>query len=604
MLLVSWKTYAKQFTWILCLLLWTSKTTIAQSRIIVIHPVDEGARIWMQQEKIPIWQSFSSGIDSTVDTYYLQHLIQRLQASGYWAASIDSSVWRADTVDIWLYAGHLFTWGKIGQGNIPNMFWHKIYTDRFNSSNVKALRQRLLEAYLNHGYPFAKLWVDSLRLQNDTLFGIWHVDSGPVVMIDTILQEGTARLSAGYLAYVLGIKPGDVYNEHRLKALNERIQAINFLQQTKPWWVEFRTNRAILHLTLDARKANQFDGLIGYQPAIEASGKGRMVGQLNLHLVNSFHGGEVLDMHWEQLQYASPALTLSAQLPVVFHTPYGVAGQFGLFRKDSSYIQLHSRLAWVYSAQPGNTYQVYWQQQQTRLLQVDSLAIKLSRQLPPYIDQQETLLGLGWQYAWLDQPLNPRKGISWQLNVEVGQRKIIRNATIVQLQDTGLPPFSFASLYDSLPQHSLIWKPHLELVYYHPLGQYATLRTSWVGAGIWSTNVFLNELYQIGGAHLLRGFDEQSIYAAQYLIWSLEYRYLVGEQAYVFAFSDNAYVREAYWQGQKQQWTTDWPTGLGLGFAFPTRVGYLQLSWAIGRRRQIPFRLQQSRIHVSYTNTF
>ncbi|PJJ74537.1 outer membrane protein assembly factor BamA [Thermoflavifilum aggregans] len=594
----------------LCIWLLVPGFIRGQESRLVIYPVDSAAARWVRQAHIPVFA------DTNARRQYLAGWLSRLRDAGYWGASVDSLQQDSVTLFAWLYLGQAYRWGQIRQGNIPDFLWKQVRppVHVHNAENdVEAARQAWLRYYENNGYPFATVAIDSLQLQDSLLTGIWHVEPGPLIIIDTLIQEGTARLSPSYLAYLLGIKPGEYYSQQKLQAIHARIAGVNFLQQTHPWFLEYRQQHAALHVTLDARKSNQIDGLLGYEPASAqdvsapgqgANSRGRLVGQLTLHLVNSFHAGEVLDMHWEQLQYASPRLNLAAQLPTLWGTPYGLSGQFSLFRKDSSYLQLNSRLGLSYELIPGTGYRMYLQQSVTHLLSVDTETVKITHQLPAYVDQQETFLGFGWTGNHTDRSLNPRRGVSWEIDAEFGKRKIIPNEDILQLHDPADSSFSFASLYAALPSGSFIWKPYLRLVYYRPLGRYATLRSMWQGAGIWGTKMFLNELYQIGGAELLRGFDEQSIYASQYLVWSLEYRYLIGEEAYVFGFSDNAYVYQQYMSGSRQLHASDWPTGLGLGMAFPTRVGFFRFSWAIGRRKDSPFDIQRSRIHFSYANTF
>ncbi|MBX5438939.1 MAG: BamA/TamA family outer membrane protein [Thermoflavifilum sp.] len=571
---------------------------------LVIYPVDSPAAAWLAQAHIPAFP------DAIARAQYLTDLLDRLRAAGYWGVSVDRMREDSLTLYAWLFLGKTYRWGAIRKGNIPDFLWQQAPDFQgdhgLETSKVLAFRQWLLHYYENKGYPFAKVALDSLKISDGQLTGIWHVETGPLIIIDTVIQQGTARLSRRYLDYLLDLKPGQFYQQQKLQAIDERIQAVDFLQQTRPWYLDFQQQRAALHVTIDARKANQLDGLLGYEPAAPDEGlnRGRLVGQITLHLVNSFHSGEVLDMHWEQLQYASPRLNLSAQFPTLWGSPYGLVGRFSLFRKDSSYLQLDSRMGISYSLQPGTGYQLYIHQSQTRLLSVDTETIKITRQLPAYLDQREALLGVSWVGRHLDQVLNPRKGLSWEIAIELGKRKIIQNPDIIALRDPMDSSFSFASLYATFPPSSFIWKPRAQLVYYRPLGRYATLRSEWAAAGIWGSTLFLNELYQIGGAELLRGFDEQSLYASQYLVWSLEYRYLIGEQAYVFAFSDNAFMHEHALAGPEEIRVTDWPTGLGLGMAFPTRVGYFRFSWAIGRRKNSPFHLQQSRIHFGYANTF
>ncbi len=61
-----------------------------------------------------------------------------------------------------------------------------------------------------------------------------------------------------------------------------------------------------------------------------------------------------------------------------------------------------------------------------------------------------------------------------------------------------------------------------------------------------SPNVFRNELFEIGGYKLLRGFNEESIYANSYEIGTLEYRLLTGINSYLFTFADIGFAKTRY----------------------------------------------------------
>ena len=80
---------------------------------------------------------------------------------------------------------------------------------------------------------------------------------------------------------------------------------------------------------------------------------------------------------------------------------------------------------------------------------------------------------------------------------------------------------------------------------YNPLGRTSTLKTSLHAAGMYGRQLFLNELYQIGGIKTLRGFDEESIFASSYAIGSLEYRYLLDRSSNIFGFIDMALVQKS-----------------------------------------------------------
>jgi outer membrane protein assembly factor BamA len=113
--------------------------------------------------------------------------------------------------------------------------------------------------------------------------------------------------------------------------------------------------------------------------------------------------------------------------------------------------------------------------------------------------------------------------------------------------------------------------------------------------------IFRNELFQIGGNQLLRGFDEESIYATQYAVSTAEYRYLIGQNAYLFGFVDAGFVKNKY---QRVNVSNQF-ISTGIGMLFETKLGLLNMSFAMGKRNDVPFNLSSAaKIHFGYINYF
>ena len=133
-------------------------------------------------------------------------------------------------------------------------------------------------------------------------------------------------------------------------------------------------------------------------------------------------------------------------------------------------------------------------------------------------------------------------------------------------------------------------------------GKRNTVKTA-INAGIFqSGNIFRNELFQIGGHKLLRGFDEESQYLSQFAIATLEYRllYITGQNSFFYVLADGGWGRNSS-QNSKINYTY---FGAGLGLAFETKAGIINLSWALGKRNDTQFNLRQSKIHVGFVNYF
>jgi hemolysin activation/secretion protein len=68
----------------------------------------------------------------------------------------------------------------------------------------------------------------------------------------------------------------------------------------------------------------------------------------------------------------------------------------------------------------------------------------------------------------------------------------------------------------------------------------------------------------------------------------------------LFAFAD------AGWASYKDEEQTFSHTyfGTGLGLNLETKNSQVNLSWAVGKRNDLPFDLRQSKIHIGFVNYF
>ena len=99
----------------------------------------------------------------------------------------------------------------------------------------------------------------------------------------------------------------------------------------------------------------------------------------------------------------------------------------------------------------------------------------------------------------------------------------------------------------------------------------------------------------------MRGFDEESVYATSYAVLTAEYRYLVGLNSFLFAFSDLGLVNNKYQELRAKNVFTS----IGLGLVFETKAGLLNVSYAIGKRDDLKYNiLEASKLHFRYINYF
>ncbi len=242
----------------------------------------------------------------------------------------------------------------------------------------------------------------------------------------------------------------------------------------------------------------------------------------------------------------------------------------------------------------------YWNTQSSSLLSIDEQQIRQTRQLPPNLDIRNTLFGLEYLTQQLDYRLNPRKGWSVFINAGVGQKRIRRSGLIAELQDSS-DQFNYDGLYDSLQLKNVQYRVSGLLEGYLPLFKRTTFKVALnVGSIFTEGPVYRNEQFRIGGIQTFRGFDEESIFASLYGILTLEYRFIIGQNSFMFAFADLGYVEDVTPSSR----SFDQPSGFGAGLNFETKVGIFGISLGWGTQQGNPIDLAAPKVHFGYVSMF
>ena len=547
--------------------------------------------------------------DRNACTEYVYRLPGLLQDKGFAAASIDSAHFDSAYAFIQLYIGDKFSWASVrvkpeDAVMLRDAGWStkKITGKPARLDKIQSEELILLNYMENNGFPFARISLDSISMDRGALSAALKIEKGPLYKIDSIRIYGSSKISSAFMERYLGIPKGSIYRKEKLESISKRIRELPYVQEEHPWSVTMLGTGSILDLYLKAKRSSQIDVLVGFLPNNDqlSSNKLLVTGEATANLKNPFGNGESIGLNWQQLQVKSPRLNLYFQQPYLFHSPYGVNVAFSLYKKDSSFLTTQGTLGIQFASSPNRIGTVFFQSTGSSLLNVDTLQVIASRQLPAIADVTATSVGASYEINNTNYRFNPVRGNELLVTGSVGTKKVRKNSQISKLKDPSDPEFDYASLYDTFKLSSYQFRLNLTGAHYFGLSQASTIRFS-VNAGWYqSANTFRNELFQIGGYKLLRGFDEESILASEYTVTSLEYRYLIGMNSYLFAFFDGGWAKNdvpAYRLNSTY-------LGLGLGLAFETKAGIFNISYAIGKQDSNPFAVRQAKIHLGYVNFF
>lgn len=538
---------------------------------------------------------------------YINKLPVLLNSKGFAAASIDSIFFDSSFARIQLYLGAKQYWLRLTTSGIDKKamdetgFNNKNFDNKpFNPGQLNFFKDKFLGYYEKNGFPFASIFLDSIASKDSGVTAVLTVKNGPLYHIDSISINGKITISNSFLQHYLGILNGSFYNKEKLQLVSKKLLELPYLKEQQPFQLRMLGTGSILDLFLQPKRSSQVNFIIGFLPASSQTGQLKLTGDINLNLKNSLGTGETILVNWQQLQQKSPRLNLGFQQPFIFKSPFGIDFSFEIFKKDSAFVQLNAQLGLQYLLSSNQSGKLFIQKQNTFLLSsgIDTNLVKATKMLPFNIDVSAVNIGIDYEFNNTNYRFNPRTGNEVKLVALVGVKTISKNDDIVNLTDS---TFNYASLYDGLKLKAYQFRVNGSAVHYMPTGKKSTLKMVVNGGVFNSPNIFRNELFQIGGNKLLRGFDEESIYATQYGIATAEYHYLVGLNSYFLGFIDAGWVKNKY---QLVDVSNNF-TSAGLGLVFETKVGLLNFSFAVGKRNDVPFNLSQSsKIHFGYINYF
>jgi outer membrane protein assembly factor BamA len=541
---------------------------------------------------------------------FINKLRGTIQGQGYVTSSFDSLRYDTTFASLVLFLGEKFRWASLDAGRVDRLLldaigWRdNIFTNQpMDFSQVAGWEEKILDYLENNGHPFARVYLDSLRMDQEKVWAQLKVDKGPVYHIDSIRVYGNAKITNTYLQRYLDIPNGSIYNKSKLFIVSRKLRELVYLEEEQPATLTRLGSGSVLNLYLRQKKSSQINVLIGILPNNDqlSSKKVLVTGEANINLKNAFGAGETIGLNWQQLQVKSPRLDIVFQYPYIFHSPVGLDFAFGIFRKDSTFVNINLQIGAQYILNTNQAGKIFLQRSQTIVNGVNTTYVLQNRRLTDEADLSSVNVGVDYEYNNTNYRLNPRKGNDFRIVASAGTKQIKKNNQVVELKDPGDPTFDFGTLYDTVKLKTYQFRARGTFAKYLPVGKQSTIKTA-INAGIFqSGSVFRNELFQIGGYKLLRGFDEESQYLSQFAIGTVEYRILAGQaNSYFYVLADGGWGRNNS-QNINVSYTY---FGTGIGLAFENKAGVFNLAWAVGARNDTKFNLRQSKIHFGFVNYF
>ena len=521
--------------------------------------------------------------DSTKAVKYLETLVNEAHKKGFLLFSVDSVSFNKSEVTVYGITGIKFNYMQleINEDDLAFVKKHSRISEKIitkapiSPKEYERLINKLLGVCLNNGHPFAKISLKNQVINNDVLSAELLIDRGKYFRWKKIHIKGDSSVSLKYVSSLLNIKEGDPYSEQRLMKISQLIQQVSFLQEIKPHDVLFTDKGPELYLYFKSNPISSVNGIVGFQPN-PISKKIDLTGDLNLKLLNVLKRGESLNIRWQSIRDQTQSLLVNANMPYLFNTPFGIDGNFELYKRDTSFLEMTLTTGVQYNFSQGLYLKGFYQN-------ISSNVLSGGSNNPAFIKLGNVITnayGLAFSYNKLDYLPNPSSGLSILSKVGLGSRK--------------------SRIHDSIPWvKSTTLRGSIKASVFYPITRRHVIHYQGVLEFYQAEEIFENEVFRYGGLKEQRGFNEDELFATTRNSNSIEYRFLLDKNSHVLAFFD-----WSWYENNTNTYYMDYPFGFGVGFSFSTNLGVFNISYAIGKQLDNQVLLSNSKVHFGYIAYF
>ena len=445
----------------------------------------------------------------------------------------------------------------------------------FQPNEISRIMKKIHKTTLSTGYPFSKVYLEKINFSGRNLEANLIVNKGKFYPFTDIHIKGDSSISRIFISSLIDIKIGDKFNEIKLSEITKKLSQLSFVKEIKPHELLFTENGVELFLYLKSNPVSSINGAVGLQPNPETSRIG-FTGELNLKLLNILKHGELLNVNWRSIQAQTQSLNAVINYPFLFKTPFGIDGQFQLYKRDTTFIELKSTIGVQYFLRGGNYIKVFYQNLSSSILNGGANNPTFSN-----LSMTKTnAYGISFLKRQLDYLPNPSKGIGLQIDIAIGSRKSQQNDTTNWVKAT-------------------TYRAAMQFDWFIPITRRNVIRVANKTDFYYAAQIYQNEVFRFGGQNSLRGFNEEELFATVRSVLSIEYRFLLDRNSHVFAFFD-----QGFYENSATSYYHDNPYGFGLGFSFGTNLGIFSISYGLGKQFENPILMRNGKVHFGYIAYF
>lgn len=510
--------------------------------------------------------------------------LAQLQSQGYITSWLEEKETVKDTLFFQVNRGKKYLWKEVLYSQELKRIGVKLdWNNYFQPQELMDNVAQILTHFENKGFPFASCYFDSVIIMDDSISARIAVNKGSLILFDSLEIKGDASIQDQTVARLINFRKGRVYSENYVQNLTNELSSLSFLSSIRSPEVYFSPGKATLVLYLTSKKNNRFDGVVGLNPNENGEGV-EIVGEVDIQLKNVLKRAETIGLSWEKIKENSQRFKLGVSYPFLFGSKFGLDTKLDYFRQDTAFATLAFQAGISYFIDNNQSFGVGWSAENSNSLVANS---QLS-EIPESNSFSSHYVSFKFLNRQLDYVFNPRRGFDLEFEINSGIKTIEKQEGAIN------------DSYQGLTERTRQFKFKAEFSQFIPLFKKATALFHFSGGSLLGENIFVNELYQLGGLNSLRGFNQQSLFASNYYFATAEFRYLFDRNSAVFSFIEGGF----YESNQLNNYQNGFPIGAGLGVNFATKSGIFTLTYALGKQNNNPLLFRNGKVHFGYVSVF
>ncbi|MDE0482005.1 MAG: BamA/TamA family outer membrane protein [Candidatus Poribacteria bacterium] len=424
--------------------------------------------------------------------------------------------------------------------------------------------ERIQLLYSEHGYPKVEIEpiITNLLPAIGNINFALQIQEGEKVKISNIKVSGLKKTKTDVVLREIPVKTNDFFDQRKIDQSYHRLRNLGYFYHIQPNLLEAGTTEDTInfHAKVTEARTGRLIGVLGYAPPVEDSDSvPQLTGVVEVRETNLLGTGRDVKFYWKS--GLLKALRLGYKEPWVLGKPITLGVLYSQLKQRSPINDSESeeRAASI----SGNTkFGRFYESEVTlgyKRIHFGGVTSPLPDSLSPSINTSQN-----------NTPIPIQRGTKYSVTVRLTRdsRDYFLNPTQGRRDSVAVElsrsDFKLRKVWLDLQQYFQTWENQIIAIELH-------------GAAAWGINIPPTELFYLGGATTLRGYDEDWFSGPRRAHGSLEYRFLMGRNSQIFTFVDLGSVtfidRPSVFDKLR--------IGYGFGARLESKGGIIQLDYGL-----------------------